>query len=211
MNWKKMTVKLKPAMVLFLVALLMQACSWFKDKPAEYLNSDVGAPLEIPTGLDKPRQVASITIGGGILRSPTDDELNPLPPRAAVTAGGGDANAYLAWSATGAYLAVKDSPESVARRLRFAIQRSGMNLVERSDDGAHKFEYQHLRTAPEKGFFEKMLFWRNDLGPDYSGTYLVRIQADGDETRVYLMFATGSPANSNAAEHVLGIFMERLG
>ncbi len=206
-----MTVKLKPASALILCALLLQACSWFKDKPAEYLNSNEGTPLEMPEGLDKPRQVSSIMIGAGDMRTPSDDELNPLPPRAAITAGGGDANAYLAWSASGAYLAVKDSPQSVIRRLRFAIQRSGMNLVEKSDDGAHKFEYRHLRTAPEKGFFEKFLFWRNDLGPDYSGTYQLQIQADGDETRVYLMYVTGSAANTNAAEHVLGIFMERLG
>ena len=80
-----------------------------------------------------------------------------------------------------------------------------------SDEGAHKFEYSHLRVPREKGFFEKMLFWRNDLGPDYSGTYQVVIQPDGEASRVYLKFETGSPANTNAAEHVLGIFMERLG
>ena len=206
-----MTVKLKPAVVLFLAAFLMQACGLFKDKPAEYLLSDDGMPLQLPEGLDNPRPVSPVVIGVEEIRAPSGDELNPLPPRAAITAGGGDANAYLAWSASGAYLAVKDSPESVARRLRFAIQRSGMNLVEMNDDGAHKFEYRHVQVPVEKGFFEKMLFWRDNLGPDYSGAYRTRIQADGDESRVYLMLETGTPASTNAAEHVLGIFMERLG
>ena len=84
-------------------------------------------------------------------------------------------------------------------------------LVEMNDDGAHKFEYRHVQVPVEKGFFEKMLFWRDNLGPDYSGAYRTRIQADGDESRVYLMLETGTPASTNAAEHVLGIFMERLG
>ena len=117
----------------------------------------------------------------------------------------------MAWSAAGVYLAVVDSPESVDRRLGFAIQRSGMNLLEADDDGGHHFQYRHVRIPQEKGFFGKLLFWRGDQGLDYSGSYRVRLEADGDETQVYLMFGTGGSANTNAAEHILGIFMERLG
>ena len=206
-----MTKMLKPLMMLALAALSLQACSWFRDRPAEYLLSEEGEALQVPEGLDAPRAVAPVVIGVQEMRLPTGDELNPLPPRAASTAGGGDANAYIAWSASGAYLAVKDSQESVARRLRFAIQRSGMNLTERSDDGAHKFEYRHVRIPQEKSFFEKMAFWKENLGPDYSGSYRVRLQPDGDETRVYLDMDSGTAASTNAAEHILGMFMERLG
>ena len=142
-------------------------------------KEEANEAVEIPEGLDQPRPVSPIVISVGELRTPSGDELNPMPPRAAITAGGGEANAHIAWSASGAYLAVKDEPESVARRLRFAIQRSGMNLVERNDDGSHRFEYRHARTPVEKGFFEKMLFWKNDMGPDYSGAYRLRLQPDG--------------------------------
>ena len=206
-----MTRNLNTLLLLILSASLLQACFMFRDKPAEYLASEEGKPLQLPEGLDAPRAVSPVLIRIEDMRAPSGDELNPLPPRTANTGGGGDANAYIAWSATGAYLAVKDSPDSVARRLRFAIQRSGMTIVERNDDGAHRFEFQHVRISQEKGFFEKMLFWRSDYGPDYSGTYQVRLEPDDDETRVYLLIASGIAAGTNAAEHILGLFMERLG
>ncbi len=206
----KMTVKLIPVMVLFIAAMLLPACSMFQGKQPEYLASEEGSPLKLPEGLDAPLPVRPMLIRVDAMRMPTGDELNPMPPRAAST-GGGEANAYMAWSAGGAYLAVVDSTESVARRLGFAIQRSGMKLLERADDGRHHFEYRHVRIPQEKSFFGKLLFWRGDEGVDYSGNYRVRLEADGDETRVYLMFGTGGPANTNAAEHILGIFMERLG
>jgi hypothetical protein len=35
--------------------------------------------------------------------------------------------------------------------------------------------------------------------------------SEGEETRVYLIDANAGPADANAAEYILGIFMERLG
>lgn len=192
-------------------ALLLAACGTFGDKPPEYLVSEEGKPLAVPEGLDQPQPVNPVTIRVEEMRSPSGDELNPLPPRAASTAGGGDANAYIAWSAAGAYLAVKDTPDSVSRRLRFAIERSGMNLLQRDDNAGHLFEYAHEQQPVEKGFFGKMLFWREEYGPNYSGTYRVRLEPDGTETRVYLVTDAGDAVGTNAAEQILGLFMERLG
>lgn len=206
-----MTIITRPAIIVLAAVFLLQACSWFRDKPAEYLQSPEGIELQVPEGLDRPRPVNPVVIGVEDMRAPSGDELNPMPPRAAITAGRGDTNAYLAWSASGAYLAVKDTKDSVARRLRYAIERSGMSLLENNPDGAHRFEYRHVRVPVEKGFFEKFLFWRDSLGPDYSGTYRARLEVDGDETRVYLDTGSGEPAPTNAVEHVLAIFMERLG
>ena len=189
----------------------LQACSWFKNRTPEYLESDEGQALQVPEDLDTPRAVSPVVIGIQEMRLPTGDELQPLPPRAASTAGGGEANAYIAWSASGAYLAVKDTQESVARRLRFAIERSGMNLTERNEEGSHRFEYRHVPIPVEQSFFEKLAFWRDNLGPDYSGAYQVSLQPDDEETRVYLKTESGAAVSTNAAEHILGIFMERLG
>ena len=206
-----MIKKLIPLVVTLLAIASLQACSLFRERTPEYLESEEGKALQVPEDLDAPRPVSPIVIGIQEMRTPTGDELKPLPPRAASTAGGGDANAYIAWSASGAYLAVKDTPDSVARRLRYAIERSGMNLTRRSDEGAHRFEYRHTRMPVEQSFFERLAFWRDNLGPDYSGAYEVSLQPDGQETRVYLKTASGSAVSTNAAEHILGIFMERLG
>ncbi|NNE05467.1 MAG: outer membrane protein assembly factor BamC [Xanthomonadales bacterium] len=189
----------------------LQACSLFGDREPDYMAGREGEPLKVPDDLDAPRQVSPILIRVEPMELPPPSQIDFMPPRAAVTAGGGEANAYIAWSSSGAYLAVKDSPESVMRRLRFAIPRSGMELLERDDESGHVFSYRHVRLPREKGFFGKLMFWREEFGPDYSGTYRVRLQEDDDETRVYLDARGGGQAPSNAAEHILGIFMERLG
>lgn len=196
---------------LLLAVGALQACGIFGDREPDYMAGQEGQPLQVPEDLDEPRQVSPILIRVEPMEIPSVDQIDFMPPRAAVTAGGGDANAYIAWSSSGAYLAVKDDPESVMRRLRFAIPRTGMELVERNDETGHVFSYRHVRLPREKGFFGKLLFWREDYGPDYSGTYRVRLQEDDDETRVYLDVQGGGQAPSNAAEHILGLFMERLG
>jgi uncharacterized lipoprotein len=200
----------RPVLILLVGALLLPACSLFRDKPPEYMASAEGVPLEIPEDLDSLAYVRPIAIAVPPMRMPSGDELNPGPPRAVATGGRGDTNAFLAWSAEGVYLQVNDTPESVARRLGYAIERSGMILVVRDPVGAHEFQYTQLRVD-DRGFFEKMMFWRNDEGPNHSGAYRTRVQADGEQSRVYLLYSTGAPADTGAAEHVLGIFMERLG
>lgn len=202
----------KESLIISLGALLigLQGCSLFRDKEPEYLQSVDGAPLQVPEDLDEIRYERPIAIRIDAMRLPAGDELNPGPPRAVSTGGRGDTNAFMAWSADGVYLMVKDTPDSVARRLRFAIQRSGMSLTQSGEAGDHEFEYVHIRID-ERGFFEKMLFWRSDAGPNHSGVYRTRLEQDGDHTRVYLLSNAGRPADTSSAEHILGIFMERLG
>jgi uncharacterized lipoprotein len=200
----------RSVLALILAAWLLPGCSLFRDKPPEYLASEEGTPLKVPEDLDPVDYLRPVEITVPLVRMPSGDELNPGPPRAVSTGGRGDANAYLAWSAEGVYLQVKDTPDSVARRLGYAIERSGMALIERDAAGSHKFEYTHMRID-DRGFFKKLLFWRSDEGPNYSGSYRIRLQADQEQTRVYLLYGTGGHAATDAAEHILGIFMERLG
>lgn len=202
--------KSKFALTCILASLLMQGCSWFKEKPPEYIGSDEGSPLDIPQDMDALVYVRPIEVRVAPMRIPSGDELDPRPPMAVATGGRGDANAVLAWSAAGVYLQVQDSPESVARRLGFAIERSGMRMIERHPDGSHEFEYVQLRVD-NRGFFEKMMFWRNDGNGNHSGVYRTRVDADGENSRVFLTYPAGQPASTASAEHVLVIFMERLG
>lgn len=197
---------------LSLMALLfaLAGCSWFKEKPPEYVTSQEVAPIQVPEGLDTPRYNSPLLISAPEMRVPTGDELNPGPPRAVSTGGRSDANAFMSWSAAGVYLKVMDTPESVARRLGFAIERSGMDLLERGDNGAYRFEYFHQRID-DRSIWQKMAFWNDSLGPNYSGVYRTRVEPDGEDTKVYLMFDSGQQATTTSAEHILGIFMERLG
>jgi uncharacterized lipoprotein len=189
---------------------LLQACSWFRDKPPEYVESADGVEIVVPEDLDMPQYQNPISILHPDMRMPAGDELNPGPPRVVSTAGRGDANAYMAWSARGVYLLVRDTPDSVSRRLGFTIDRAGMKTLESQTDGEHRFEYYHIRHD-ERSWWRKMAFWNDGKGPNYSGVYRTHVEADGEDSRVYLLFDNGDSATTNAAEHVLGIFMERLG
>jgi hypothetical protein len=196
------------ALALIMIAVL-SGCSMFGNNEPEYLESIEAEPLKIPAGLDKPAGPRPVVITVPLLRMPAGDELEPMPPRVVSTAGKKDTNTYMAWSAEGAYLMVKDTSESVARRLRFAIVNSGMTMLERDDTGSHKFHYTQTFLT-EEGFFSSMAFWR-DKPSDYSGVFMTSLKADGGVTRVYLLFGNGEPVDTAGAEHILGIFMERLG
>ena len=126
------------AIALLLVAILA-GCSSFRNREPKYLASREEAPLKIPPGLDNPTAPSPVLITVPEMRLPQGDELEPAPPRVVSTAGRQDANAYIAWSAKGAYLMVKDTPDSVARRLGFAIVNSGMTMLQKSPSGLHKF------------------------------------------------------------------------
>jgi len=194
----------------FAIICLLQACSWFGDKPPEYVESRDGEPVRVPDDLDEPLYRSPISIAHPELRMPSGDELNPGPPRVVATAGSSDSNAVMAWSAEGVYLLVMDSPESTIRRLGFAIERSGMKMLDKSPEGRHRFEF-YQQVYDERSMWQKMAFWRRDTTPNYTGIYRTRVEPDGENTRVYLQFDSGDSATTDAAEHVLGIFMERLG
>jgi hypothetical protein len=202
----------RTAVALILIAVI-SGCSMFGNNEPEYLASTEEEPLKIPPGLDSPTSPSPVLISVPEMRMPSGDELEPAPPRVVSTAGQKDRNAYIAWSAEGAYLLVKDTPQSAARRLRAAIENSGMSMLETSESGAQKFHYtQPLPASADEGFFSSMAFWRDR--PEYinySGTFMTSLRGDGQNTRVYLLFGSGEPVDVGGAEHILGIFMERLG
>jgi hypothetical protein len=190
---------------------VLSGCSLFGNNDPEYLASVEMDPLKVPKGMDEPRGAEMVIISVPEMRMPAGDELEPKPPRVVSTAGKQDANAYLAWSAEGAYLLVKDTPESVAGRLRYAIENTGMTLLKKDDSGSHKFHYKQ-EMPPDEGIFSRMAFWRSDPKPvNYSGTFMTSLRPDGQNTRVYLLFGNGEPCDTAGSEHILGIFMERFG
>jgi len=201
----------RAAMLLVLIAVL-SGCSSFGNEEPEYLSSVEVAPLKIPPGMDNPTGPSPMLITVPEMRMPAGDELGPGPPRVVSTAGKQDANAYLAWSPQGAFLLVKDTPESVARRLRSVIENSGMQLLQTDETGAHKFHYTQPQPVDEEGFFSRMAFWRSRPEYiDFSGTFMTSLKPDGQNTRVYLLFGNGEPVDVQGTEHILGIFMDRMG
>jgi hypothetical protein len=206
----KMIISIPRTLVLMFLIAVLSGCKLFGGGQAEYLASVEAEPLIIPEGLDKPVGSEQVLISVPHLRMPEGDELDPMPPRVVSTAGKQDTKAYMAWSAQGAYLLVKDTPDSVANRLRNAIESLGMELLEANEAGSHKFHYTQPE-GPDEGFFSRMAFWRNnDTEFNYSGTFMTSLRPDGKNTRVYLLFGNGEPVDVAGTEHILGIFMERF-
>lgn len=209
---KNMMISLYRTVMMLILMSVVSGCSLLGGGEPEYLASVEADPLIIPDGLDAPVPSEPVLIGVPEMRMPSGDELEPMPPRVVSTAGQQDANAYLAWSAEGAYLLVKDTPDSVATRLRYAIENTGMTLLESDESGAHKFHYSQPKTTADEGFFSRLAFWRgSDRDLDYSGTFMTSLRPDGMNTRVYLLFGNGEQVDTAGTEHILGIFMERFG
>lgn len=200
----------RTTVTVLVMGMALGGCSMFGNKNPEYLASREAPPLKIPEGLDKPRGLRPVVISVPPMRMPAGDELEPRPPRVVSTAGKKDAYAYMAWSAEGVYLLVKDKPEVVSTRLADVISREGMEMLQRNDaTGAHKFHYTQ-EILNERGFFSRMAFWQ-DNPLNFSGIFMTQLLPDGDNTRVYLRFGDGGQVDTTGAEHVLGVFMEELG
>lgn len=196
------------AVALILITVLA-GCSLFGKNEPEYLASVENYPLRVPPGLDDPTGSSPVIISVSQMRLPAGDELEPMPPRVVSTSGRRDKITHMAWSAEGVYLMVKDTPESVVRKLSSVIEDSGMTMLESDESGALKFHYKQTNSSDE-GFFSSMAFWRSKPF-DYSGTFMTKLQPDGEDTRVYLLFGNGETCDVAGSEHILGIFMESLG
>lgn len=202
-------MNIRSLILVAVVAALLAACGVFGDKNPEYYDVPESKTLEVPQDLDRPNSATALTVDRQYMTLP-ERELSPVPPRVLANQKGNETTTRMKWSADGVYLLVQDSPESVQRRLKFVIERSGMQLHNQSADGNYRFSFEHVRSEEDTGFFSKIAFWRDDA-PDYSGEYQTVPQPDGTDTRVYLKYADGGEVPMDAAEHVLVILMERLG
>ncbi|MGD8679188.1 MAG: hypothetical protein PVJ33_02395 [Lysobacterales bacterium] len=190
------------------LAILLSACSSESKRP-EYYGSVEAPTLNIPEGLSTPDHSAALVIRTAPLPPPSPP-METKPPRISNTTSGVNANSRLSWSARGLYLTVKDSPESVHRRLGIVIERAGMQRIRVDDKGVYRFDY-YQDFEDEGGFFSKLAFWRGNDEEDYSGAYQAFTEPDGDNTRVYIKYADGTDCEPDAAEHLLTVIEARLG
>jgi len=180
-----------------------------KEKQPIYYSAVETQPLKIPPGLDQPTSSSALIIVTPQAPLP-QKEMKAVPPRIASESSGSKSGTKIHWSPDGAYLLVKDTQESVYRRLGLVIKRSELSMSNVKLEDGYRFDYFHDPKDPNRGFFSKLAFWRHD-GPNYSGSYMAITQSDGENTRIFIKNADGTDADPDAVEHLLNIIGQRLG
>ena len=191
--------------------LVLASCGMFghKEKQPLYYSAVEGKSLEIPEGLDTPVSGNALIIGVPVAPLP-QNEMQTVPPRISSQSSNNKNSSRLQWSSEGAFLLVPDTQASVYRRLGLVIKRSGLAMSDAGVKDGYSFQYRHDSKDPDRGFFSKMAFWRDDP-PNYSGSYQAVTKADGENTKIFIKNADGTDADQAASEHLLTLLGERLG
>ena len=162
--------------------------------------------------MDKPSASNELNIGSDDLPPISSPLSQTAPPRVLGYTADPDATNRLSYGIEGLYLQLDDTVASTFRRLGLAINRSNIELLDEApEEGYYLIRYRG--AAPEEGFIEKMLFWR-DNGNPANGDYRLQVRPNPNEsgqTHIYLRNEDGSVADDLPAETILNIFLERLG
>ena len=99
------------------------------------------------------------------------------------------------------------------RRTGLALDRTGF-AVEDRDRSAGVFFVRYDdpgKREKKKGLLSKLAFWQGGQGPDGAKTYQIRVQGDGQESRVTVYDEAGQRETSATAEQILELLQEQLG
>jgi outer membrane protein assembly factor BamC len=65
--------------------------------------------------------------------------------------------------------------------------------------------------SPDKGLLSRLAFWRSDDKPAQGGSeYRLRVEGQGDASRVSVLSREGGQDNSETARRMLGLLHEQL-
>jgi len=200
--------------LIFVLALMLAACGSREKRKTAYIRASETKALDVPTDMDPPRTDTAVIIAVPANELPRveDEPESTLPPLILNFGQLENSNVSIGYSAHGTYLVLKDTLNSTYRRLGLTLPRIGVTNIEAFDsEHAYAFDYVHKRLHYKKSFWEKMKFWQDNKGPDYSGRYRLELKQAKRATRVYLMDVNGAPIEADAAGVIFAVFLERLG
>jgi outer membrane protein assembly factor BamC len=132
-------------------------------------------------------------------------------PTAAGRSGGGGAR--LVSAGGGSVLVIPQEFRRAWRQTGLALDRSGF-AVEDRDRSAGVFFVRYddpTRSQEKKGLFSRMAFWKSGDAPDRAQTYQIRVEGDGQESRVSVYDEAGRRDTSATANQILSLLKEQLG
>lgn len=198
-------------LLILLTVALATAC-FNRDTRPIYVQSEEVPELEVPEDLSLPIVRRTYDIPGAFLPQLAGIGDEASPPVVLSSAEAEASRSHIRFGSRGLYLEVEDEASSVWRRLGFTLNRSGMSLRRADEaDMRYRFHFEHEPIEVDRGWTANLAFWRGDEFLDYSGDYQVRLQEDGDNTRVVLLSDEGDVLQMDRAEFVLARLRERLG
>jgi outer membrane protein assembly factor BamC len=165
----------------------------WQPRPADpELEAEMLRRLMVRLGAEEARAEAALT------QAPTEE-------RARITAG----------SDGQVSLSMEEPFDRAWRRVGLALDRIGFTVEDR--DRAQGLYYVRYvdpdadNKSPEKGFLSKLAFWRSDEKPALGGSeYRLRVQGQGDSSRVTVMTREGGADSSETAKRMLGLLQNEL-
>ena len=124
--------------------------------------------------------------------------------------------AQITSAADGRVMLVMEEPFDRAwRRVGLALDRIGFTVEDRDRaQGLYFVRYVDPdadNRSPDKGFLSRLAFWRSDDKPAQGGSeYRLRVEGQGDASRVSVLSREGGQDNSETARRMLGLLHEQL-
>ena len=124
--------------------------------------------------------------------------------------------AQITSAADGRVMLVMEEPFDRAwRRVGLALDRIGFTVEDRDRaQGLYFVRYVDPdadNRSPDKGLLSRLAFWRSDDKPAQGGSeYRLRVEGQGDASRVSVLSREGGQDNSETARRMLGLLHEQL-
>jgi outer membrane protein assembly factor BamC len=97
------------------------------------------------------------------------------------------------------------------RLVGLALERVGFAVEDRDRaTGVYYVRYDDPLNKEEKGMLSRLAFWRDDEEIDSETPYEVRLQEDGEVTRVVVLDGKGQPERSGTGTRILTLLQEQI-
>lgn len=166
----------------------------WQPRPADpELEAEMLRRLMVRLGAEEARAEAALTTAA------------PVAERAKVSAG----------SDGQVSLSVEEPFDRAWRRVGLALDRIGFTVEDRDRaQGLYFVRYVDPdadNRSPEKGFLARLAFWRSEDKPAVGGSeYRLRVQGQGELSRVTVLTREGGADSSETAKRMLGLLQQEL-
>jgi outer membrane protein assembly factor BamC len=112
-------------------------------------------------------------------------------------------------------LTIQESFDRAWRRVGLALDRVGFTVEDRDrSQGMYYVRYidpeAGAKKKDEKGWLDKLAFWKSDKGVDSKTQYRIHVLGDGPDSNVRVLTREGGVDNSETARKILGLLHEQL-